>query len=157
MNLSRKIILVIISTFIALVIIVAIASDIILLHSFTTLETKVLRDDVQKIRNEIDESIPELEASARNYVELLQKNSPQLIDRLTVNSFVNNRVDFVACYSATGKLLAARAADFHNRSTIEVNDEFLQSAGRAAEKALKLGAGRLQGCLAIGRKVSQHS
>jgi PAS domain S-box-containing protein len=155
MKLSAKIVLVIISTFIALVFVVSVASDIILLHGFAKLEATVLKEDVQKIRNEIDESIPELEASARNYVELLHKYSPHHIAVLGVSSFVNNRVDFAISYSASGELIAARAADFHNRKITSVSDELLQSAVPAAVRALKLNEGRLQGFMAVGRQVCQ--
>ena len=155
MNLSAKIILVIISTFIALVFVVSVASDIILLHSFAKLETEVLQEDVQKIRNEIEESIPELDSSAKNYVEQLQKYSTRYIAALAVSSFINNRVDFVVCYGPSGELVAARAGDFHNRRVVTVSETLLQSTGPAAKQALKYGNGRLQGFVSVGLEVCQ--
>jgi len=115
MNLSRKIILVVVSTFIALVFIVATTSDIILLKSFATLEHKVLKDSVSKVVNEIEESFPELDGSVKDYLELFRGNVFDRISNLTIHSFATHRIDFVACYHNSGEIISVRAADFHGR------------------------------------------
>jgi len=63
MTLSQRTILIIVSTFIALLFILAVTSDIILLRSFAALERVVVADNIQKVRNEIEESYDELLAS----------------------------------------------------------------------------------------------
>jgi PAS domain S-box-containing protein len=156
MNLSRKIVLVIISTFIALVFIVAATSDIILLNSFANLERKVLKDDVSKVINEIEESFPELDASAKDYVEQFQHGGPEQISNLDVSSFTTHRIDFIACYSSNGELVAAKAADFHGKRYDELTREH-HGALRQATRYLveKSGKKTWHGFMPIGDATAQ--
>lgn len=113
MNLSRKIILLVVSTFIALVFIIAATSDIILLKSFARLERKVLKDNLSKVSNELDESIPELDASAKDLAEQIKASDVSLVNRLGVATFANHRIDFIVCLDYFGNVMAYRGADFH--------------------------------------------
>jgi PAS domain S-box-containing protein len=156
MNLSRKIVLVIVSTFIALVFIVAATSDIILLHSFADLEKKVLRGNISKVTNEIEESFPELESAAKNYADKLRQGGAGQISRLEVDSFAAYRVDFITCYSADGVLVAAKAADFHGLRPLELTDDQRRTLGQAARYVIEQD-GRKQwfGFVALDKHVAQ--
>jgi len=156
MTLSRKIVLVIVSTFIALIFITAVTSDIILLNSFATLEKKVLRDDVAKVANEIEESFPELDAAAKDYVDMLRQGAAKAITSLDVNSFTTHRIDFIACYSRAGDLLASRAADFHGRRAAELTQEHLRDLRQASRYYLeRVATTPLHGYLAMNGDVAQ--
>ena len=158
MNLSRKIVLVIVSTFIALVFIVAATSDIILLHSFADLEKKVLRDNVSKVVNEIEESFSELDASARDFADRFRKGGADQITRLDVNSFATHRIDFIACYSTAGELVSIRAADFHGQRYVELSDDQLGALQQATRYIIEQNGLRpWSGFLALGRNVAQFA
>lgn len=157
MNLSRKIILVVVSTFIALVFIVATTSDIILLKSFTTLENKVLKDNVAKVINEIEESFPELDASAKDYVELFRSNISEQIQNLPIHSFVTHRIDFVACYRTSGELISVRSADFHGRQFTTFSPDQLHLLRDAVHHFVNQGGSNrpLSGFITVGGAVVQ--
>jgi PAS domain S-box-containing protein len=132
MNLSRKTVLVIVSTFIALVFIVAATSDIILLRSFADLEKKVLRDDISKVVNEIEESFSELDATVKVFTEQLRsKASSSMIATFDLDRFVSHRIDLIACYDLSGNLLAARGADFHGKRFAELSPDQLRDLSQA--------------------------
>jgi len=156
MTLSRKIVLVIVSTFIALIFIIAVTSDIILLNSFANLEKKVLKDNVLKVANEMEESFPELDASAKDYSDTLQQGGEEKIANLDIHSFTSHRIDFIACYSSAGELLATRAADFHGQHLRVMTRDQLSDLRQAFVNVLKLGGtGRSHGFLKLGREVTQ--
>ena len=156
MTLSRKIILVIVSTFIALVFIVAVTSDVILLNSFANLEIKVLKDNVSKVVNEIEESFPELDASVKDYADQFQQGGIKQIAALEVNSFATHRIDFIACYSRTGELIANKAADFHGHRYVELTRDQLSALQRAALYIIEQSGNRQwHGFIAMGDSVIQ--
>ena len=156
MTLSRKIILVIVSTFIALVFIVAVTSDVILLNSFANLEKKVLQDNVSKVVNEIEESFPELDASAKDYADQFQQSAVEQIHALDVGSFATHRVEFIVCYSRSGEMLAARAADFHGQRYVELTQNQLAALRQAALYIIgQSGSRQWHGFLAMDTSVVQ--
>ncbi|MBC8018262.1 MAG: HAMP domain-containing protein [Verrucomicrobia bacterium] len=158
MTLSRKIVLVIVSTFIALVFIVAATSDIILLKSFANLEKKVLKDNVSKVANEIEESFPELDASAKDYVEKLQQGGAEQIANLEIDSFATHRIDFIACYSRSGELVADRAANFHGGRYVELTHDQLGALRQATLYVIEQGGSRpWHGFLALDGNVAQFA
>jgi PAS domain S-box-containing protein len=158
MNLSRKIVLVIVSTFIALVFIVAATSDIILLHSFADLEKKVLKDNISKVINEIEETFSELDASAKDYAARFQRGGAEQITNLEVNSFAIHRIDFIACYGSAGELVAIRAADFHGQRYVELSDDQLGALQQATSHIIEQSGDRpWRGFLALGRNVAQFA
>ncbi len=156
MNLSRKIILVVVSTFIALVFIVATTSDIILLKSFATLENKVLKDNVAKVVNEIEESFPELDASAKDYLESFQPNVSDKISNLALHSFTTHRIDFAACFHISGKILSVKSADFHGRRITNLTADQLDTLKQAVHYYAGQGGSRpLNGFVAMSGSVAQ--
>ena len=156
MNLSRKIVLVIISTFIALVFIVAVTSDIILLKSFADLEKKVLKNNVAKVVNEIEESFPELDAAVKDYVDQFWQIGAERISNLQVNSFASHRIDFIACYSLTGELISNKAADIHGRRYLELTSDNLRALRQAALHIInQSGNSQWHGYISMGGSVVQ--
>ena len=156
MNLSRKIVLVIVSTFIALVFIVAVTSDIILLHSFADLEKRVLKDNVLKVANEIEESFTELDASAKDYADQFLQGGVEQISDLEISSFATHRIDFIACYSRTGELVASRAADFHARRYVDFAPDRLETLQQATRYSIEQsGNKQWHGFLMLGKKATQ--
>lgn len=119
MTLSQRTVLIIVSTFIALLFILAATSDVILLKSFAALERTVLAGDVQKIRNELNEVYDDLLSLSRDMDEVVITNGASHISDLKLQFFVNHRIDLVACFSKTGQVLSSQSVDFHkNRFTV---------------------------------------
>ena len=159
MNLSRKIVLVTVSTFIALVFIVAATSDIILLHSFADLEKRVLKDNVSKVINEIEESFSKLDVTAKDYADRFQQGGAEQITNLDVNSFAIHRIDFIACYNTAGELVAIRAADFHGQQRyVELSDDQLGALQQATRHIIEQSGDRpWSGFLALDGYVAQFA
>lgn len=111
MTLSQRTILIIVSTFIALLFILAVTSDIILLKSFAALERAVVADNIQKVRNEIEASYDELLASSREFGSTIFQNGHLSIKKLPVTSLQNRHVDIVICFSHSKQVMASLFLD----------------------------------------------
>jgi PAS domain S-box-containing protein len=158
MSLSRKVILLIVSTFIGLVFIVATTSDLILLHSFANLEQKVLRDDISKVINEIQETFSELDATAKDYSEQMRRKTPGWVKDLDIESFVTHRADLVACYGLSGEVLAVRTADYHGRRFSEISPDELSGLHKVVRTVIGQGGGKpWHGFVALGGSVAQFT
>ncbi|GFE60428.1 PAS domain S-box protein [Geobacter sp. AOG2] len=147
MNISRKTILVIVSTFIGLVFILAITSDFILLNSFNKLENKLLSESIAKVKYEMREALGDMDSSARDYVTLVQSGGPGEVGALDIDSLVNHRVDFVALFNAAGKLLSTKSADYHFRSPADLDGVLEQCLEKTALFAIQNKKGYLSGAI----------
>ncbi|QEM69018.1 PAS domain S-box protein [Geobacter sp. FeAm09] len=155
MDISRKTILVIVSTFIGLVFILAITSDFILLNSFAKLENKLLGENIAKMKYELREGLADMESCARDYVTLVQGRGPREIGALDTDSLVNHHVDFVAVFSAAGELLSAKSADYHFRRPTDFDDALARCLGKAALFAIKSKDRHLSGSIRNGTRLHQ--
>ena len=118
MNLSRKIVLVIVSTFIALVFIVAATSDLILLHSYRQIEKRNVLNHTQQARNLIKEREEQIDVTARDFsyglAELLQNGlHPSFIEKHYFSEINLNihRIDLAAMYDHAGRPVIIRSID----------------------------------------------
>ena len=110
MTLSKRTVLIVVSTFIALLFILAITSDIILLRSFAALERVVVADNVQKVRNEIDESYDELLASLNEFAVLIPVQGHKSPGNIPAASLASHHVDIVICFSHDRQVLVSMVA-----------------------------------------------
>lgn len=99
MTLSQRTILIIVSTFIALLFILAVTSDIILLESFAKLETIVVSDNIQKVRNEIDESYEELRALSHELEATVATQGYSPLTKLPDIFLQSRHIDIIVCLS----------------------------------------------------------
>lgn len=118
MTLSRKIILVIVSTFIALVFIVAGTSDVILLKSYRLLEKKTVLDHMQIVFNQIEDRVEQIDVTARDIsLELIERfkrdSGLSSIDQryFSETSLKIHQLDLAALYDADGRLMMVRSID----------------------------------------------
>ncbi|NTW98905.1 MAG: PAS domain S-box protein [Geobacteraceae bacterium] len=111
MTLSQRTILIIVSTFIALLFILAVTSDIILLKSFAALERTVVSDNIQKVRNEIEESYDELLATSHEFGTIIYSHGYLSTNKLHGASLQNHHVDLVICFSQSKQVMASLFAD----------------------------------------------
>lgn len=155
MTLSKRTILVIVSTFIALLFILAATSDVILLKSFAALERTVLAGNVQKIRSEIDETYEELFASVKDISFDVIRSGKSRLSGLDLQPFFNHRLDIVACFSNSGTLLSARAADFHKRRPAILSKNDIKQISEAGPLSLKAPNGILKGLLLVDNRPLQ--
>ncbi|MEI6213325.1 MAG: PAS domain S-box protein [Desulfuromonadales bacterium] len=155
MTLSQRTVLIIVSTFIALLFIVAATSDVILLKSFASLEHSVLGGNVQKVRNEIDETYDELMASAKDVSAEIEHNGPGYVASLDISPFLNHRIDIIACFSASGMLQAAKAYDFHKRTPRKLPAHEISLLAAAIPLSAKGANGLLEGVFMVGSKPLQ--
>ncbi len=127
MTLSQRTILIIVSTFIALLFILAVTSDIILLRSFAALEREVVAENIRKVRNEIDESYDELLASSREFANHASSQGYLSLNKLPSTSLENRHVDLVVCFSQGKRVMASLVAgNDAGKSPVEIEHIFSQ-------------------------------
>ena len=105
MTLSQRTILIIVSTFIALLFILAVTSDIILLKSFAKLEQIVVADNIQKVRNEIDESYEELSAISVELEATVSAQGYPPLKKLPEIFLQSRHIDIIVCFSPDMRVL----------------------------------------------------
>jgi len=127
MNLSRKIVLVIVSTFIALIVIVALATDFILLNSFRRIEKGNVLNHAQQVRNLIKDREELIDVTARDITsgvaDLLQKGlSPLLMEQryFSERNLKRHRIDLAAIYDVDGRPLFIRTIDCDKGTYCEI-------------------------------------
>lgn len=118
MSLSQRTILIIVSTFIALLFILATTSDLILLSSYSALEKKDISSHTRHILNHIDDKLNQLELSAREAAGHLKeaggvsmsfgRESRQLF---TEHYMRSHGIDFAAFYDGDGRLAVISGFD----------------------------------------------
>lgn len=126
MTLSQRTILVIVSTFIALLFILATTSDLILLSRYSALEKATMLSHTRHISNQIDDRLKRLALTAHNVAEELKNSTeiPSYSKRLFTSYFMNSqRLDFIAVYDADGRLAAVQGFDCENNVTCRVTDQ----------------------------------
>lgn len=155
MTLSQRTILIIVSTFFALLFILAVTSDVILLRSFALLERTVLAGNVQKIRNEIDETFDELNSSSKDLANQLASTGNTGLSGNHFQQFVNHHVDVIAILSASGRVLSSEAADFHNHKAAHLSQEDLAQLARVPVQASRTANGVVNGLILLGDKPLQ--
>jgi len=109
MNLSRKIVLLIVSTFIALIFIVAVLTDMILLANYRQLEEKSIINHVQLVYNHIQNRLEQIDVTARDFAVGIggQIHTGKGIADITPRYFSESsmhlhKVDLAAVYDAAG-------------------------------------------------------
>jgi PAS domain S-box-containing protein len=155
MTLAKRTILIIVSTFIALLFILAATSDVILLKSYSSLERSILNDNVQKTRREIDETYEELFASAKDLSGDVVKYGAKHISGIDLQYFSNHRLDVLACFSNSGVLLSSRMADFHKGLPLTLSQEGIKHIGEVANLAVRSQKGILKGMVLIDNSPIQ--
>jgi PAS domain S-box-containing protein len=110
MNLSRKIVLLIVSTFIALIFIVAVLTDVILLSNYRQLEEKSIINHVQLVYNHIRNRLDQVDVTARDFAVGIggQLQKGKGLAGLTRRYFSESnlhlhKVDLAAVYDVEGR------------------------------------------------------
>jgi PAS domain S-box-containing protein len=118
MNLSRKTVLLTVSTFIALIFIVAMTSNLILLNSFRQIEKGNVLKHAQQVLNMIKDREEQIDMAARDFSIgmadlLIQGSSPQYIAQhfFSEKSLKRHRNDLAAMYDIKGNLIVLRVID----------------------------------------------
>lgn len=112
MTLYQKTILIIVSTFIALLFILATTSNLILLESYSSLEKSEVISDTQNISNQIDDKLKHLDNSAHEIIWYAQKNGlQQTMDLLTESYMRGHMLSIAALYDADGYLVNIKGFD----------------------------------------------
>jgi PAS domain S-box-containing protein len=134
MNLSRKIVLVIISTFIALIFIVATISDVILLKSYRLFEINTVLKHIQEVYRQFEFRAEQIDVTARDFAQ-------ELSDRFQNNSYITSidhryfseaslrihRIDLAALYGVDGRLITVRYIDCETGTYCKVGQDRLRS------------------------------
>lgn len=142
MNLSRKIILLIISTFIALVFIVAAISDVILLSSYRQIEKKNSISHIEQVYNQIHIRVEQNSVTARDIAldigqqPLDVKGATGVAQRyLSEYNLKVHRVDLGAIYDAAGHLMVMRRIDCESGAYCSIEESQRKAISKYAEAA----------------------
>jgi PAS domain S-box-containing protein len=157
MKLSRKIILVIISTFIALIFIVAGTSDLILLNSYRQLEKKQVLDHIQQVYNQINDRIEQIDVTARD-ISLELAERIQSGTRLTSidqryfseTSLKIHQIDLAALYSDSGRLITIRSIDCETGIYCPLEQDKLRALEKFVSRILGSSRIKLTGTIDVG-------
>jgi PAS domain S-box-containing protein len=155
MTLSQRTILIIVSTFIALLFILAVTSDIILLKSFAALERVVVSDNIQKVRNEIEETYDELLASSHEFSAIISSHGHLSINKLHVSSLQNHHVDLVICFSQSEQVMASLVAGNDAQERSVENKKTFTQLGAIVPLAQKKSGDSLHGLMVLNGKPLQ--
>lgn len=155
MTLSQRTVLIIVSTFIALLFILAATSDVILLRSFSALERSVMAGHVRKVKNEINETYDELASASRDTDDLIIKRGASHLSDLQIQFFINHRIDIVASFSSTGSVLTSQSVDFHKRKLVGLSRDDLAQLTKILPLTTSATNGNVNGLIMLGNKPLQ--
>lgn len=119
MSLSQRTILLIVSTFIALLFILVVTSDVILLSSYSALEKRSIATHARQVLNQMNDKLAQLDLAARDVAERMRQASGSSQSPDTHRSYFllddqylrTQRIDLAAVFSADGTLLTVRGFD----------------------------------------------
>lgn len=111
MSLSQRTILVIVSTFIALLLILATTSDVILLSSYSKLEKFEITSQTQHISNQIDDKLKQLEMSVQEVAAQLSSSLRKSGSPFTDHFMRFHSLDLAAVYDSNNRLVTVSAFD----------------------------------------------
>ncbi len=155
MTLSQRTILIVVSTFIALLFILAVTSDVILLKSFAALERVVVADNIQKVRNEIEESYDELFASAHEIITIISAQGYSSLSKLPVASLQSRHIDIVVCISQNKQVIASLDTDGNALKRSDEIDRVFDQLGEIVPIAEKSPGEPLSGIILLRGKPLQ--
>lgn len=128
MTLYQRTILIIVTTFIALLVIVAVASDVILLSSFSSLEKAQILSHSRNVSNQIEDKLKRLDVSAQEVAERVEKGGASAAVQLLSDWYMRGHaVDLVALYDGTGQLVTIRGFDCKEMKSTPVPAEQLRA------------------------------
>jgi PAS domain S-box-containing protein len=153
MSLTRKTILVIVGTFLLLIVILAVTSDIILRNSFALLEKRQLAESVARIGYLFDDLLDDLDSSANDYASLLNRHGIRELGAVDIGSLVNHHADFIAWFDLAGKTLSVRAADYHLARLEPPDEDLLRSLRQALAFSVAHGDRPLRGAIRSGGRL----
>lgn len=130
MTLSKRIILIIITTFTVLLSIIAVTSNLILLSSYSTLEKNEIISHVNNISNQIEDKLKQLQLTALEISEELHENgalshsSSWASNMKFVDSTMRSHgLDIIAAYSSSGNLITITGYDCEKEKLVTVSPE----------------------------------
>lgn len=153
MTLSQRTILVIVSTFIALLFILATTSDLILLSSYSTLEKSNMLSHTRHISNQVDDRMKRVTLSARDVAEHLKNssgfstNSTQV---LTEHFMRAHGLDLVAIFDSADRLVAVQGFDCEKDVPSTVSDRQQKDLAGLMSRITSSGNASTQGIVNIG-------
>src|SRR6185369_1345889 len=152
MTLSQRTILIIVSTFIALLFILATTSDLILLSSFSTLEKADITTHARQVSNQIEDKLKQLNMSVQEVAEQLKEAGglPASSGRASGQLFSNNYfrshgLDLAAVYDSNGRLAAISGFDCEKNQSCPVSSAKQQALGKLVSRFISGGGSEAQG------------
>jgi len=123
MTLYKQTILLIVSTFIALLFIIATISDLILLNSYTSLEKDQILSHSRNISNQIEDKLKQLDNTAQEIAAHLQDGALSSAPLFTETTMRSHGIDIGALYDASGHLTAIAGFDCEENKICVVPQE----------------------------------
>jgi PAS domain S-box-containing protein len=158
-TLSQRTILIVVSTFIALLFILGATSDLILLSSFSALEKQDITSHAKHISNHINDKLEQLDFSTLTIAEQLrtadgsgwraQHADEQMFTR---HFMVSNDIDFAAVFDSSGLPVSLTAFDCDKREFKIVTSEQRESLHKVVAQMISTGKQSGKGALNLGGK-----
>jgi PAS domain S-box-containing protein len=143
MTLSQRTVLIIVSTFIALLFILAATSDLILLSSYSELEKTEIISRTQHISNQITDKLKQLDMSAREVSEHFQKTSRFVSNTGRTSTsifseyfFRSHSLDIAAVYDGQGHVIDSNGFNCEKNTLAPLTDEQKEALARLVSKTV---------------------
>jgi PAS domain S-box-containing protein len=109
-----------------------IISSKILLSGFDELESQVVRQNVERVKDAINESLVNLTVACGDYAQwddtcvyVENQNEEYVSSNLVATTFVQQKLNFLIIVNASGKVLFKKGMDWRNVHEVPVPDEFI--------------------------------
>jgi PAS domain S-box-containing protein len=150
MTLSQRTILIIVSTFIALLVVIAVTSDVILLSSYSKLEKSQLTSHVQHILNQIVDKQKLMDFNVQEVAAELSSGSLQTSKNMFTEHYMRSHsLDLAAVYDASGRLVTISGFDCEENEVAPVSEIRKNEFGALVLKLDPNRTGALMGVVSI--------
>jgi len=127
MTLRKKVLIIIAATFLSLIVILYLASQIILLNSFNELEEQHTHQNVERALDALSHDFSSLEALAGDwaawddtYAFIEDANDEYVQSNLVYGTFTELRLNFMLFINSSGRTVFSKAFDLHNEEEIPI-------------------------------------
>lgn len=153
MTLSQRTILIVVSTFIALLFILGVTSDVILLSSYSELEKEDISSHTKHIANGIDDKLEQLALAALSLAEQVGVSS-QLSEiardsRFTKNYMQSQNIDLAAVYDNVGQLVLIKNYNCEKKTFEPATAEQMNELAKLVATAAGSAQGEVQGVVGV--------
>ena len=136
MSLRRKTLFAIVLTFVGLVIVLFLMSQLIILNQFDQLQSDAIRENVERVQNALGKEMDVLRSTSSDwaywddtYQFVQNRNETYIESNLTTDTFKNLQLNFMIYVDRAGKTIYGKAIDFQTDTIVDLPDDLSTQSG----------------------------